>query len=101
MLPRAHGLSVSERGPRGRAPCRSPAVLRPPAIRTQVDGEYAGPTGVYVKMADTGAFRDAFKSAVERATGALVEQGPTVTSLKVHAGAPPKGRASKLLRKFD
>ena len=81
---------------------RAPSCRPAPALAcAQVDGEYAGPTGVYVKMSDTGAFRDAFKSAVERATGALVEQGPTVTSLKVHAGAPPKGRASKLLRKFD
>ena len=51
-------------------------------------------------MADASA-SEAFKAAVERSTGERVEQGPAVTSLKVHAGAPPKGRASKLLRKFD
>ena len=71
-----------------------------PVACAQVDSEYAGPTGVYVKMADAGATSE-FKAAVERSTGARVEQGPTVTSLKVHAGAPPKGRAVKLLRKFD
>ena len=52
-------------------------------------------------MSDAGAFRDAFKSAVGRATGALVERGPTVTSLKTHANAKPKGRAAKLLRKMN
>jgi hypothetical protein len=51
-------------------------------------------------MADASA-SEAFKAAVEHASGQRVEQGPAVTSLKVHAGAPPKGRASKLLRKFD
>ena len=71
------------------------------SARAQVDGEYAGSTGVYVKMADASGASEAFKAAVEAATGERVEQGPAVTSLKVHAGAPPKGRASKLLRKFD
>ena len=80
---------------------RAPSCRPAPALAcAQVDGEYAGPTGVYVKMADAGATSE-FKAAVERSTGARVEQGPTVTSLKVHAGAPPKGRAVKLLRKFD
>ena len=80
---------------------RAPSCRPAPALAcAQVDGEYVGPTGVYVKMADDGV-TSAFKAAVHAATGALVEQGPTVTSLKVHAGAPPKGRAVKLLRKFD
>jgi hypothetical protein len=81
---------------------RAPSCRPAPALAcAQVDGEYAGSTSVYTKMVDDGATSEAFKSAVERSTGARVEHGPTVTSLKVHAGAQPKGRASKLLRKFD
>ena len=82
---------------------RAPSCRPAPALAcAQVDGEYAGATGVYVKMADAASgTSETFKAAVERSTGARVEQGPTVTSLKVHAGAPPKGRAVKLLRKFD
>ena len=96
MPPPAHGRPFLS-GARASAPSRRPARA---SARAQVDGQYAGPTGVYVKMADASA-SEAFKAAVERSTGERVEQGPAVTSLKVHAGAPPKGRASKLLRKFD
>ena len=61
---------------------------------------YAGPTSVYVKMSDSGT-SGAFVAAVERSTGLRVEQRPTIVSLKVHANATPKGRASKLLRKMN
>ena len=98
MPPLAHGRPFLS-GARARAPSRRPA---PASARAQVDGEYAGPTGVYVKIADaTSGASEAFKAAVERSSGQRIEQGPAVTSLKVHASAPPKGRASKLLRKFD
>ena len=96
MPPSAHGRPFLSAA-RAFAPSCRPA---PAPARAQVNGEYAGPTDVYVKMADSSA-SETFKAAVERSTGERVEQGPAVTSLKVHAGAPPKGRASKLLRKFD
>ena len=48
-----------------------------------------------------GTTTQAFKSAVLAATGASIDQGPTVTSLKVYAGTQTRGRAFKLLRKLD
>lgn len=71
----------------------------------KVDAEYGDQQiSVYAKMSAPAAAgtTEAFKSAVQVAIGAHVEKGPTVTSLKVHAaGAQPRGRVRKLLRKLD